>query len=224
MRRFSDYLQLWTKKLSRKNLYEYTSEILLGIPEGARVLNVGSGGQIESLLMKHARNQKFEVISLDIDPKRHPDIVGDICNVNFNDKSFDYVVMCEVLEHVHSPHVAIENIHQMLKTGGGVIMSTPFMLPMHDRPYDYFRYTRYGLELLLKKFQDVKIRERNSYFEAIDVLWVRLWQTNVSSAKILCYFIIPWIYIIKKPATWLLTAGIKTDAMTTGYVVTARKK
>lgn len=220
---FDKHLSGLTKKLSRKNLYEFISEELSKIPTGAIILNIGSGGEIGHLLKQHSINQKFEVVSLDIDSHRQPDIIGDICISMFKDESFDFIIILEVLEHVHDPRLALENIRESLKNGGKLIMSTPFMLPMHDRPHDYFRYTRHGLELLLKKYHNVEIRERNTYLEAIDVIWVRLWQTNERSAKLLCYLIIPLIYFIKKPITDVLNLIIKTDAMTTGYITTAIK-
>ena len=96
------------------------------------------------------------------------------------------------------------------------------MLSLHDRPHDYYRYTRYGLAFLLQDFEDVQIQERNSYLEAIDVLYVRLLQTEAKRARLLAYFFIPLMFI-KQPITRALSKVAATDAMTTGYVVTARK-
>ena len=133
---------------------------------------------------KFAKRIGFRVVRFDIDESRGPDIIGDICSYNFDAREFDVVVMSEVLEHLHSPHLGLANIYGILKQGGTLILSTPFILPMHDRPHDYFRFTRYGLEFLLNDFRRVQIEERNSYFEAIDVLWVRLLQTNVPSRSV----------------------------------------
>ncbi len=57
------------------------------------------------------------------------------------------------------------------------------MFPIHERPYDYYRFTRYGLVFLLREFAEVRILERNSYFEAIDVLYVRLLQGKVRGTR-----------------------------------------
>jgi hypothetical protein len=94
---------------------------------------------------------------------------------------------------------------------------------MHDRPHDYFRFTRYGLEFLLKDFYKVRIQERNSYFEAIDVLWVRLLVTKSRSARFISYVLIPLVFYLKRPLTAFLGKLVRTNAMTTGYVVTAVK-
>jgi hypothetical protein len=110
-----------------------------------------------------------------------------------------------------------------MRKGGTLILTTPFILPMHDRPHDYFRFTVHGLELLLRDFEHVQIRARDSYFEAIDVLWMRLLQVNQRSATIVSVLMIPLIFFLKRPLTLLLSRLVRTDAMTTGYVATARK-
>jgi SAM-dependent methyltransferase len=186
-------------------------------------LSIGAGGDINELLLKVAKRNGFKVTTFDIDDARGPDIIGDICNHQFGSKQFDVVVMSEVLEHVTVPSLGLKTIHGILKDEGRLLLSTPFILPLHDRPHDYFRFTRYGLELLLKDFRNVRVEERNSYFEAIDVLWVRLLFADRRSARIASYLIIPFIFYVKRPLTVLLSKLIQTDAMTTGYVVTAVK-
>lgn len=76
---------------------------------------------------------------------------------------------------------------------------------------------------ILKDFRDVRVLERNSYFEAIDVLWVRLLLANARSAHLASCFIIPFIYYVMRPLTFLLSKLIQTDSMTTGNLVTAVK-
>jgi SAM-dependent methyltransferase len=220
---FEERLWEMSKALSRKGLYEFLSREYAVIPKGADVLSIGAGGEVDQLLHEFAKRTGFRVVSFDIDESRGPDIIGDICSYKFNTRQFDVVVMSEVLEHLHSPQLGLKNIHGILKQDGTLILSTPFILPMHDRPHDYFRFTRYGLEFLLKDFRRVQIQERNSYFEAIDVLWVRLLQTKSRPARLVSYAIIPFVFYLKRPLTAFLGKLVRTDAMTTGYVVTAVK-
>lgn len=220
---FEERLLEMSKVLSRKGLYEFLSKEYGAIPTEANVLSIGAGGEVDQLLREFAKRIGFRVVSFDIDERRGPDMVGDICSYNFNTQQFDVVVMSEVLEHVHSPHLGLKNIHAALKPGGTLILSTPFILPLHDRPHDYFRFTRYGLEFLLKDFCKVRIQERNSYFEAIDVLWVRLLVTKSRPARFISYVLIPLVFYLKRPLTAFLGKLVRTDAMTTGYVATAVK-
>ena len=216
-------LHRMSKTLSRKGLYEFLEGEFARIPPGAQVLSVGAGGQVNERLGRFARERGFDVVSFDIDEARGPDIVGDICGFDFGDRRFDVVVMSEVLEHAHSPHLAVGTIHAALNPNGRLILTTPFILPLHERPYDYYRYTRYGLEFLLRDFEEVQVSERNSYFEAIDVLWVRLLQAEKRSARVASAVVIPLVFFLKRPLSILLGRLVDTDAMTTGYVVTARK-
>jgi hypothetical protein len=110
-----------------------------------------------------------------------------------------------------------------LKSGGKLILSTPFILPIHDRPHDYYRFTKFGLQYLLRNFNQVEIKERNSYFEAIDVLWVRLIQVDSPNTSLLCRVVFPVIFYLKNPLSKFLSKIFKIDDMTTGYVVTAIK-
>lgn len=211
-----------SKRLSRKGLYPFLDREFEQIFAGASVLNIGAGGDFGKALMQHAARQKFQVISLDIDAQRRPDFVGDICSYDFKELRFDIVVMAETLEHIHSPHLALENVHRILKDGGRLILTTPFIFPIHDRPHDYYRYTRYGLEYLLRHFRDVSVRERNSWTEAIDLLSVRLIMDKNRLARALAPIFVLLAYI-KWPISFLLSRLIRTDFITSGYVVTARK-
>jgi SAM-dependent methyltransferase len=211
-----------SKVLSRQGLYPFLDKHLTGIPAGAKVLNVGAGGEVAAVLAAHAGRRSFQVTSLDIDPGRNPDIVGDIAVFDFGEDRYDVVVMCEVLEHVREPWQAIENVHRSLRPGGSLILSTPFIFPLHDQPEDYYRFTRYGLEWLLREFSEVTIRARNSWAEAINVLWVRL----IKEKNPLCRLLAPLIVVLAlvgAPLAWILGRLIRTDSMTSGYVTRAVK-
>lgn len=219
----SDWIIELSKNRSRQGLYEFLDKVFSEIQPNRRVLTVGAGGEVNKLLDEYSKKNNFEVLSFDINKDRDPDILGDICNYEFKDNLFDTIVLCEVLEHLHSPHLGVENIYQALKPGGLLILTTPFIFPIHDRPYDYFRFTKYGLKHLLSKFEDVKIGERNSSLEAIDVLWMRLNKVQGKRTYFLKRIILLTVYYLKRPLTLFLMKYIKTDIMTTGYNVTAKK-
>ena len=212
-----------SKIRSRQGLYEFLEREFASILSKQSVLTIGSGGDINRLLYKFAGHTSFEVVSLDIDEDRKPDIIGDIHDYDFGNHKFDVVVICEVLEHLYAPHKALANIHSILKPGGKLILSTPFVFPIHDEPYDYYRFTKYGLKYLLSDYRNVEISERNTFFETIDVLWVRLLMVNSKNSFKVSRIVIPFIYYFKRPLTKLLDRLVKSDRMTTGYVVTAIK-
>lgn len=204
-------------------MYEFLHVEFDRIDQAEQVLTVGAGGEVNELLGQYASKKGFEVVSFDIDAERNPDLVGDICHYDFQDRRFDTVVLSEVLEHLHSPHLGIENTHRILKPGGRLILTTPFIFPIHDRPYDYYRFTKYGLEYLLSGFSQVDIQEKNSYFEAIDVLWMRLNKVSGKHTSALKCFVLPVVYYLKRPFTKFLSRYVAVDGVTTGYNVSAVK-
>lgn len=64
---------------------------------------------------------------------------------------FDIVLADQVLEHVDDPISALENMRSMLNPGGHVVIATPFLFRVHNRPDDLYRWTESGLRAALIK-------------------------------------------------------------------------
>lgn len=74
----------------------------------------------------------------------------DICVENDAMKEVCDILFCEqVLEHVWEPKKALNNLYSMLKPGGWLIVSTPFLVKIHNCPNDYWRFTPDCLERML---------------------------------------------------------------------------
>lgn len=73
----------------------------------------------------------------------------DICRDTL-DRRFDLVIIDNVLEHVAAPAAAIRNAAAMLRAGGILLVSTPFLIKVHGAPYDFSRWTEPGLRRLLE--------------------------------------------------------------------------
>lgn len=67
----------------------------------------------------------------------------------FKAATFDVVLFSEVLEHLADPQLALVEIARVLKPGGKLILTTPFLYMMHEIPFDHFRFTSFGLVGLL---------------------------------------------------------------------------
>ena len=72
------------------------------------------------------------------------------------DASFDSVLCNQVLEHVFNPDEFLGEITRVLKPGGKLLLTVPFVWDEHEQPYDYARYSSFGLRSLLEK-QGLKI-------------------------------------------------------------------
>jgi ubiquinone/menaquinone biosynthesis C-methylase UbiE len=75
------------------------------------------------------------------------DIVADITDIPEPDESFDAIMCIEVIEHVHNPVQAINELTRLLKPGGTMIMTAPFASLTHFAPYHYATgFNRYFYE------------------------------------------------------------------------------
>lgn len=87
------------------------------------------------------------------------DTKGDLLALPFHGDAFDGVILTEVLEHCVDPKAAIAEVFRVLKPGGLLLVTSPFMWPDHrtEDYKDYWRFTEQAWELLLSAFGDVQI-------------------------------------------------------------------
>lgn len=95
-----------------------------------------------------------------------PDVFADGAKLPFPDDSFDAVFCLEVLEHVPEPAMVMQEISRVLKPGGRAWISMPFLYPLHDAPFDFQRYTEYGLRRDVEK-TDLVVEELHRRGHAI---------------------------------------------------------
>ena len=142
-------------------------------------------------------------------------------NMSFGNEIFDMVLMLEVLEHVENPFSASKELFRVLKKGGKLIVSTPFIFGIHEAPADYWRFTKYGLQNIFKFFADIKIEERSGFFISISTLLCRLIMCKGFIHKILgCLFSI--ISLLAFPIL-ILVDSFMPKIITTGYYLKAKK-
>lgn len=117
------------------------------------VLEIGSG---RDKFNRKLFTNKYKVITTNIYPKN---VVDYICSVNylpFEDNKFGCVICEHVLEHLEEPAKAIDEIKRVLKPKGLLILVVPFSWPIHEKPYDLWRFSEEGLRaLLMNKFEGV---------------------------------------------------------------------
>lgn len=116
-----------------------------------RILDIGCGRQSIAQFI----SSSCEYISLDYPStglllyESTPNVLADASSLPFEDDIFDTVLLLEVLEHLPSPETAIKEAKRVLSEDGTLIVSTPFLYPIHDAPNDYRRWTKHGLLQLL---------------------------------------------------------------------------
>jgi len=131
--------------------------------EFGTVVDVGAG---RAPYKKFIKCEKY--VPLDIENLYNvPDMI--VCDLNrampLQNSFCDLVIMTETLEHVKKPQFVLSEIFRILKPGGKLLMTSPFVWPVHGSPNDHFRYTNFGIEYLLKEngFQDISVKPSNGY-------------------------------------------------------------
>lgn len=64
---------------------------------------------------------------------------------------FDSVLCNQVLEHVFTPDAFLCEVFRVLRPGGKLLLTVPFIWDEHEQPFDYARYSSFGLRALLER-------------------------------------------------------------------------
>jgi SAM-dependent methyltransferase len=147
---------------ARVELDRRLSEILFGL-EAFVALDIGAG---QRSYRERIRGCKL-YIRMDVDSRFQCDVAGDACAIPLQNSSCDLVLAIEVLEHIRRPWLAVPELRRVLKPTGVCILSTRFMYPLHGRPGDYWRYSRYALELLFAEFSHTTVYPLGSRAAAV---------------------------------------------------------
>lgn len=134
------------------SIEDSVSTFASGLPVGSSVLDAGAGeGQYAGLF----KQQKYTGVDLGIGDAawnyRGLDCVADLTALPFCDEAFDAALNVVTLEHVRDPQAVLSELSRVMKPGSRLLLIVPHEWEEHQIPHDYFRYTRYGIELLLTR-------------------------------------------------------------------------
>lgn len=128
-----------------------------------RVLDIGSGpngGRYRDVFSAN------DYVTLDINSNYDPDIIGSAEKIPTPDNSFDGIVCFQVFDDLKNPAEAVKEIKRVLKSGGYGLISVPQSNELHDEPHDYWRFTKYGIGVLLleAELKIIKILPRGGFW------------------------------------------------------------
>ena len=94
------------------------------------------------------------------------DVIADLENTPFIPNCFHLVICTQVMEHVKEPQAVLLELFRVMKEEGVLCLSAPQGWGVHQAPYDFFRFTHFGLNYLLKKagFNHISIIPSCGYF------------------------------------------------------------
>ena len=144
------------------------------------VLDVGCGHKPYKPLLLSPASRCEKYIGLDLPENLYeaPDLAWDGETIPLGDASIDSVLLTEVLEHCPRPAEVLKEISRVLKNGGFLFLTVPFIWPIHTVPHDEFRYTPFALRRLLEQagFANAKIEATGGRHAVLALtlgLWVR---------------------------------------------------
>jgi len=149
---------------------EATAAFAASLAPGARVLDAGAG---EGNYKHHFVRQRYCGLDLGIGDAKwnyaRLDVIGDLRRLPFREATFDASVNIVTLEHVPDPAGVLGELARTLVPGGRLLLVAPLEWEEHQQPHDYFRYTRYGLEYLLKQagFNEMSIQPVGGIFRLL---------------------------------------------------------
>jgi SAM-dependent methyltransferase len=114
-----------------------------------RLLDIGCGNKPYETMFEGVVS---EYVGCDIvqSSEQRADVICPATAIPLNDSSFDTVLCTQVLEHVADHRALLGEAHRLLRSGGVLILSGPMYWPLHEEPYDFFRFTMYGFRSILE--------------------------------------------------------------------------
>lgn len=155
--------------LNRSHIAAYVAAAARSLAPGSRVLDAGAGAAPYRSLFGHVDYVTSDWAESIHEEAGRSDIVAPLDKLPVDNASFDAVVSTEVLEHVADPGAVLGEFRRILKPGGRLWLTTPFVWELHEEPYDYFRYTEHALRTLLRDagFEDVEVEPFGGYFTTL---------------------------------------------------------
>jgi SAM-dependent methyltransferase len=133
---------------SRYRLRLENAQFAAQVPAGAFVLDAGAGVAPYRSLFTHAVYESADFEKVD-KPYAKSTYVCDLSDIPVEDARFDFILFNQVMEHLPEPSQVLRELHRVLKPDGKMIYTGPLFYEEHEQPYDFYRYTRFGLQHLL---------------------------------------------------------------------------
>lgn len=197
-----------------------------------KLLDVGCGTMpYKELILKSSKVEEY--VGMDIEnpiyqKEKKPDVFWDGKQIPFEAETFQSAILIEVLEHIPDPQQTLSEIGRVLDNEGVLLLTVPFLWPLHDAPNDEFRYTPYSLERMMKKagFSSVEVNSLGGWDAALACM-LSLWLTRrpfkPGIRNKLSSFLKPMIsYLYKKDPFFNQKLKNFTE-MNTGFYVIGRK-
>ena len=186
-------------------------------------LDVGGGRERGTFKVPEDINR----VIIDISAAHRPHILADVRSIPVKSNSADCVKCTEVLEHVEYPEDMLEEISRVLKPGGALILSIPFLSGIHADPYDFQRFTEEKLRRILDRAQlnIITLKKQGLFFSVLGDMVKRAILNARSRLALLFYWLLPLLDLMVKLDNRACVRNSKfLSSFVAGYFIVAVKK
>ena len=159
--------------------YNITQSWVDHLPNIDFLIDLGSGPLTNFELLKE-KNTIF------IDGAKY-DGIDIVCNFSnqlpFKANSVDAILCSNVFEHLSEPQKTFDEISRVLKTDGSVLILVPFLIKIHQEPFDFYRYTKHALKHLAQNsgLETIEIKEVGGFTNILESIFqIAIRETNHS--------------------------------------------
>ena len=162
-----------------------------------KTLDVGSGSKPYKELFKNVT----QYIGMDIEVSGHEhskseiDVYYDGKTFPFENNTIDSLVFFEVFEHVFNPEEFLSEITRVVKPQGKCVVTIPFLWGEHEQPYDFARYSSFGLKHLFDS-HGLEIVEHKKYLADFRIFSLLINSYIYTICKKFLPGLIAWIVIL----------------------------
>ena len=147
---------------SRERLYLENKAFAKAVPEGSLVLDAGAGNQPYKFLFEHAKYESADFEQVDKSYAKST-YVCNLDDIPVEDNRYDFILFNQVMEHLPDPSTVLKELFRILKPSGKILYTGPLFYEEHEQPFDFYRYTQFGLR---KLFTDAHLNiERLDWLE-----------------------------------------------------------
>ncbi|MEK7991375.1 MAG: methyltransferase domain-containing protein, partial [Thiotrichaceae bacterium] len=130
------------------------------LPENSQVVELGararSGVTRRELMPKQVKYTGFDILQ-----GPNVDITGDAHQLSqyVKPNTYDAIFSMSVFEHLIMPWKVVLEMNKVLKTGGQVMIAAPHTWPLHDTPWDFWRFSDQAWRALFNEYTGFEIVE-----------------------------------------------------------------